>query len=351
VSPKSRLSKISHVQSACSIGVSNSETSGHHMNNILFEKEKSQSEKSLSQVSAVVLNWNGKNLLRQCLQSLQDQVYDLKEVIVVDNGSIDGSADMVKNEFPGAKLLCQQENLGAPKGRNVGIKESLKRVPAYIFTLDNDLYVDKSTISRLVKILDDNPDIGVVGAGIYYADRPDVIFSAGQWVNWTQNLVSTRGANQKDKGQFALLKDVDYVGTGAMLTRRSVFENVGLPDESYIGYGYEDTDFGIRVRKAGLRVVCYLPAKVWHRPHSGVGRYSFKKKYLESRNAIRFMRIYGTPSRWAKFTVYVTLGLVYAFFREGLRGNMGGVMGKARGLVDGIRDREELALELLKQER
>ena len=191
--------------------------------------------------------------------------------------------------------------------------------------------------------------MGVAGAGIYYADRPDVIFSAGHWINWTQNLVGTRGANKRDTGQYAPLADVDYVGTGAMLTRRQVYEEVGLLDDGFIGYGYEDTDFGIRVNKAGYRVVCYLPARVWHQPHTNIGRYSFRKKYLEGRNAIRFMNMYGSPSRWMKFVFYASLGLLYASIREGLRGNMGGVIGKARGLYDGLRGREDFARRLLEQ--
>jgi GT2 family glycosyltransferase len=318
------------------------------MDNNQLRDDESRRESS-SRVSTVTLNWNGKTVLRQCLQSLVEQDYPIEEMIVLDNGSSDGSIDMVMDEFPKVTLLRQAENLGVPKGKNIGIRKALEGKSDYIFALDNDLYSDKSTIAQLVRILDNNPDIGIVGATIYYSDRPDVIFSAGQWVNWTQNLVANRGANQKDAGRLAALEDVDYVGAGAMLARRKVFEKVGLLDEDYIGYGYDDTDFCLRVKDSGFRVVCYLPAKVWHEPQSGIGRYSYKKKYLEARNAIRFMRIYGTPPRWAKFTIYVTLGLLYAFFREGLRGNMGGVKGKAQGLVDGILSRDELARELLKQ--
>lgn len=311
----------------------------------------SQSEHRIepARVSVVILNWNGRDVLRQCLQSLEEQSYPLEDVILVDNASSDGSAEMVETEFPGVIILPQDQNLGAPKGRNVGLREALRRQSEYIFTIDNDLFGARNTIAELVRVLDEHPDIGIVGAGIYHADRPDVIFSAGHWINWTQNLVGTRGANQPDRGQLAPLEDVDYVGIGAMLTRRDVYETIGLPDEDYIGYGYEDTEYGLRARTAGYRVVCYLPAKVWHQPHTGVGRYSFKKKYLEARNAIRFMRLYGTPYRWAKFSFYAGVGLIYALVREGPRGNIGGVIGKARGLYDGLRNRDEFALRLLEE--
>jgi hypothetical protein len=92
-----------------------------------------------------------------------------------------------------------------------------------------------------------------------------------------------------------------------------------------------------------------LRSKVWHRPFSGIGRYSFKKKYLESRNVIRFLKTYGNRRSWAKFVFYAVTGLIYASIREGIRGNFMGVVGKARGLYDGLRGREDFAYDLLKR--
>jgi GT2 family glycosyltransferase len=302
-------------------------------------------------VDVVILTWNGRELLRPCLESVVASEYPLRRIIVADNGSTDGSVEMLQQEFPTVSVVCNGRNLGAPTGRNAGIEEALREEPHYIYTLDNDLTIHARAIGELVELLEQHPEIGCAGSIIYDADRRDTILAAGHYVDWTQNLVTPRGVGKVDRGQLEAIAEVDAVGTGAMLTRAAVFEQLGLLDGGYIGYGYEDTDFGMRVRRAGYKVVCYTPSKVWHRPFSSIGAYSFKKKYLESRNAIRFLRSYGTRTSWLKFAVYAIGGLGYATVREGRRGNIGGVVGKARGLWDGLRGREDLAYRLLGEPR
>jgi GT2 family glycosyltransferase len=300
-------------------------------------------------VSVVVLNWNAKMLLKECLESLRLSKYPLFKIIVVDNGSVDGSQAMVYESFSDVVLIENGENLGVPSGRNVGIQEAINDDIDYVYTIDNDLIIEPSTINEAVLFMEQHQGVGCLGSIIYYYDRKDIVFNAGHMINWTQNLVRSRGMNQRDDGQFASYAEVDYVGTGAMLTRKSVYKEVGLLDPGFIGYGYEDTDFGVRVRNAGYKVVSYTPSKVWHRPFSTIGQYSFKKKYLEGRNAIRFLRMYGNRWNWLKFLFYATGGLVYAAVREGARGNITGVVGKARGLYDGLWGREDFARTLLKQ--
>jgi GT2 family glycosyltransferase len=302
-------------------------------------------------VDVVILNWNGRELLRPCLRSVVASEYPLHRIIVADNGSTDGSVEMLEQEFPTVNVVRNGRNLGAPSGRNTGIAESMKRRPDYIYTLDNDLTIHPRAIGELVELLECHARVGCAGSIIYDSDRPNRILAAGHFVDWTQNLVTPRAVGKVDRGQFEPLAEVDGVGTGAMLTRAKVFDELGLLDDSFIGYGYEDTDFSMRVRGAGYKVVCYAPSKVWHRPFSSIGAYSFKKKYLESRNAIQFLRRYGTRKSWIKFALYAVGGLGYATVREGLRGNMGGVVGKARGLWDGLRGREDLAYQLLREPR
>jgi GT2 family glycosyltransferase len=300
-------------------------------------------------VSVVVLNWNAKDILRECILSLKRSDYPIQEIIVVDNGSTDGSATMVRRLFSDVVLIENKVNCGAPEGRNIGISRAIREDVKYVYTLDNDLTIEPTTISELVSLMERRPDVGCAGSIIYHHDKPDLIFSAGQYINWTQNIVTTREANKRDVGQLEECAEVDYVGTGAMLTRKSVFKQVGLLDPGFIGYGYEDTDFGLRTKRAGYKVVCFTRSRVWHRPFTGIGKYSFKKKYLEARNAIRFVRMYGTPRNWAKFLFYAVAGLFYAAVREGTRGNIMGVIGKAKGLYDGLRGREDFARGLLRQ--
>lgn len=304
-------------------------------------------DRSQPLVSVVVLNYNGEEVIGECLTSLRKSEYPLYEIVIVDNASHDASVAIITRDFPKAVLIQNEMNLGAPEGRNRGLQRALESRPDYIYTLDNDLTIDPVAIRELVELLERDSSIGCAGSIIYYQEPRDLIFNAGNYVNWTQNLVASRAMNSRDQGQIEECGEVDYVGSGAMLVPYMVYKKVGIFDPGFIGYGYEDTDFGLRVKAAGYRVVCFSRSKVWHRPFTAIGKYSFKKKYLEARNAIRFLRIHGTPKAWLKFSFYAIGGLVYAAVREGLRGNFMGVVGKARGLYDGLRGREDLAWDLL----
>jgi GT2 family glycosyltransferase len=299
-------------------------------------------------VSFVVVNWNGKDMLEKCLDSIHAIDYPIHETVVSDNGSTDGSIERLKTKYADKVTVIENgQNYGAPVARNIGIRHALRSDIDFIFCLDNDLIIAPDAIGKLVAVFQRDEKIAMAGALIMDMAQPDVISSAGGLVNWTQNMVKTLGMNQKLKGQFRDIWDVDYAGSGALLVPADYLRRHGLFDERFIGYGYEDTDFGMRAKTLGYRVVCCEDAKVWHRPHSGIGRYTFKKKYLETRNAIRFIRRYGTFWSWCKYLAYVIPGFAYAFVLEGSRGNLGGVIGKIRGFIDGLRDDDRLAYELL----
>jgi GT2 family glycosyltransferase len=299
-------------------------------------------------VSFVVVNWNREDLLEKCLDSILALDYPIHEIVVSDNGSTDGSTELMRTKYTGKVTAIENgQNYGAPVGRNIGIRQALKSDIDFIFCLDNDLTIAPDAIAKLVAVLQRDEKIAMAGALIMDMAQPDVISSAGGLVNWTQNMVKTLGMNQRLKGQFRDIWDVDYAGSGALFVRTDYLRQHGLFDEGFIGYGYEDTDFGMRAKKLGYRVVCCADAKVWHRPHSSIGRYSFKKKYLETRNAIRFIKRYGDTKAWIKYLFYVNAGFVYAFFSEGIKGNLPGVIGKVRGFIDGLRNRDDLALKLL----
>jgi len=299
-------------------------------------------------VSIVVVNWNGEKVILDCLKSIARLQYPWKDVIVVDNGSRDNSPALIKG-FSERKvhLIQNKSNRGAPAARNQGMVLALEKGAQYVFCLDNDLTVDSKAIGPLLEILEKNDRIAMAGALIFHHDPPQRIFSAGHKINWTQNLVGTLGANQVWKGQFSGFWDVDYVGSGAVLIRSEYIRKLGAFDESYLGYGYEDTEYGFRANNAGFRVVCCAAAQVWHKPHSGIGRYSFRKKYIETRNAVRFIKRYGKFKHWMKYLSFVLPGFAYAVIREGFRGNMPGVIGKIRGFYDGLIDNDELVYKLL----
>lgn len=299
-------------------------------------------------VSISIINWNGKNVLMDCLSAVRELEYPIYQIILVDNGSTDGSVAAVKESFPEVTLVEKDKNYGVILARNIGLRTALESPMDYVLLLDNDIIANSSTLRHMIDVAENDPTIGLVGAKLYYYDKPDVLFSAGGYINYTQNIHGNRGQNEKDRGQYDRLQEVHSLGFACMLIRRKVLETVGLLDPNYIGYGFGDTDFSMRVRHAGYKIMFCPMAKVWHKHESSSSnrRYTFRKKYLEARNAIRFVTKYGTTKDRAKYAFFVGLGIPYSAVREGLRGNLPGVIGKVCGLLDGLRGRDELALKM-----
>ncbi len=298
-------------------------------------------------VITVILTWNKRDILIEGIRSVLAMEYPANRVLVVDNASTDGSAEAVREIFPEVHVIQNDQNYGAIQGKNIGFREALKDNPEYIFALDNDLVADPMALGEMVKLAETDPAIGLVGAKIYDYEEKDLILSAGSKIDYTENVLRQYGRGQRDRGQFDHVMPVDHVGMGHILIRNSVFEAIGLLDEGYVGYGYEDVDYCVRATKAGFQILYCPTAKVWHRPHSGVGVYTFRKKYLESRNAVRFMKQHAHFGGWVKYLFFAFAGLFYALFREGLRGHISGVWGKTRGLVDGLIGNDKMVYKLM----
>jgi hypothetical protein len=235
------------------------------------------------------LNWNGRKVLLNTLRALEASRYPLCEIILVDNGSTDGSVEAVRSEFPNVTIIAERENHGASEGRNIGIRRALEQNPDYVFNIDNDIDVFPATISELVAAAAARPDAGVVGTMMYFKDKPDLIQNVGAAIRFKQNIHAPIGWRETDRGQYQDILDVDMVGSGAMLTRSDDFRTVGMFDGGYLGCQLDDTDFCMKVRAAGYRVYCNPRAKILH-DFDYQHKYTFRRKYLEAHNAVLFVK-------------------------------------------------------------
>jgi GT2 family glycosyltransferase len=291
----------------------------------------------LPKVAVVVLNYNGKVLAEKCLRSVLESPYANKEIILVDNASTDGSGAYLRALFPDVMILENPENLGVAGGRNSGFREAVSRGNDYVLSLDNDAYIDRRLIEELVAVAESDLRIGVLGPKTYSDDGSDRIQCAGGRITYTQNVCSERGAGERDRGQYDKIEDVDYFPGCGFMARREVFEKLNFVDESFHGYGHEDTDFCFRAARLGYRVVYVSKAVMWHGGSTTIGGYSPRKKYLEAVNSAYFVRKYGTPKDCAKYAFFAGFGLIYALAVQFLRGNHRAVFAKARGIWDGLR--------------
>ena len=238
-------------------------------------------------VSIVILNWNGLKDTKECLESLKDIDYPNCEIIVVDNGSTDGSCEFLKANFPYVRLIENETNLGVPEGNNCGIREARGK---YVLLLNNDVVVDRYFLKELVNVAESDPQVGAVGAAVYYYDDPGTIWVAGAMISWNSGGIRIVGRDEVDEGQFNEVTEVDYVPSCSMLVRRELFERVGYFDPKYFVY-YDETDWCIRAQRAGNKVMCNTKAKIWHKVSATSGKEGSQFSiYFRTRNRFRFMK-------------------------------------------------------------
>jgi GT2 family glycosyltransferase len=288
----------------------------------------------LPRVGVVILNYNGKSLGEQCIGSVLSCGYSEKEIFLVDNASTDGSVDYLRGIFPHVRIIENSENLGVAGGRNRGFREAIRLGSDYILSLDNDARIHDRLIEELVEVGESDPRIGVLGPKTY-SDNGSIQCAGGS-ITYTQNVCKQRGLGETDRGQYERIEDVDYFPGFGFMARREVFERLRFLDETFYGYGHEDTDFCLRAAQSGYRVVYVPKAMMWHRGSATIGGYSPQKKYLEAVNSVYFVRKYGTLKNYICYAFFAGFGLIYALAIQSLRGNHKAVFAKARGIWDGL---------------
>ena len=232
-------------------------------------------------VSVVVPNWNGMQFVGMCLDSLSKLDFMDYEVIVVDNGSTDGSREMIEEQYPGVRLLKLPDNMGFAIACNEGIKASYAE---YIVLLNNDIEVTSDWLRELYEGMERHPECGMGTTKMMFLDQRDVFYNTGDlFCSWSSG--GGRGQGEKDIGQYEKEDYVFGACAGAGIYRREFFNQVGLFDEDFFIFA-EDVDLNMRGQLQGLKAV-YLPkAKVYHIGTATVGLYSDRYVYLCKRNDI-----------------------------------------------------------------
>lgn len=233
----------------------------------------------MPEVSIIILNWNGKEHLQECLGSLKNQTFQDFETIVVDNGSEDGSQQFLKELFPWVRLIELEENIGFAGGNVVGYKHC---TGSFIVTLNNDTAVDARWLEELVKVADQSARTGMVASRICsYFDR-DRIDSLGMKI--CLDGMSRGYARGKTFSSLQHVPDRILMPSAcAALYRRQLVEQIGFFDESFFAY-CEDSDLGLRARTAGWDARLAANAVVYHKYSATAGSFSPFKLYLVERN-------------------------------------------------------------------
>ena len=249
----------------------------------------------------IVLNWNGKSDTLECLASLGRAADPSMRVLVVDNGSDDGSQDAIRRDFPAVALLELPSNLRFAGGNNAGMRRALAEGAEQIMLLNNDTTVDPAFLRTMTAALQASADTGIVAPKILYSADPRLLWYAGGEISFWTGTMRHRGIREPDDGRFDSPCETGYASGCCLLAKRSAVERIGLLDESYFMYT-EDADWCMRARRAGFRVLYEPRARVWHKVSVSAGGHlsSFKLRNKFVSN-LRFFSRYASWYHWLFF--------------------------------------------------
>lgn len=236
-------------------------------------------------VVTVILNTNRRDDTCALLASLEKMTYQNHRVIVLDNASTDGSVPAIRSAYPTVQIIALEKNLGYAGNNNVGIKAALAQHAEWVFVLNEDTILAPDCLTQLIRVGQDNAQTGIVGPMVYHHNEPDIIQSAGgkmgrDWRAWHV------AQNEFDQGLFSLAREVDWISGCAILVRRELIEQVGMLDERFFYY-WEETEWCLRARKSGWRIMHVPQAKLWHKgvqrdyhPSPSVTYYATRNRFL-----------------------------------------------------------------------
>jgi GT2 family glycosyltransferase len=220
---------------------------------------------------AVVLSWNGREDTLRCLASLTSVAHTDLGIVCVDNGSTDGSAQAVRERFPQVALIEAGTNLGYAGGNNLGLRYAIAHGAWWMMLVNNDATVATDVIAGFERAARARPRAGILAGKVYFADRPETIWFAGQRIGELFGYSGRpRGSGRRDGPRYSGLRKTGRAVGALMAVSRAAVEAVGLLDEDLFAY-VEDVDWALRIRAAGFEVVFAPGARAWHRVSASTG--------------------------------------------------------------------------------
>lgn len=261
-------------------------------------------------IAVVICNWNKKDYVIQCVESVLRSDEQDTDIYVVDNASTDGSIQALRERFGDRIVLLENpENKGGAGGFNAGIRHALDKGYPYIHLLDNDIVLDREAIRRLREALEADSSLGIAGSLIYIMDRPNVLQEMGSNVDWSVFNIKQNYHGHLDAGNLPAELECDVVPACSLMIRREVLEKIGAMDEQYFLY-WDDIDLCYRTKLAGYRVAAFSASKAWHKRGAGVHHDTFAH-YYAWRNRFYFFAKYCPDEKLDAF--------VHCFFEEWFR--------------------------------
>ena len=256
---------------------------------------------AMPKVLVLILSYNGKELLADSVSTYLANDYPNFEVVVVDNGSSDGTKEYVESTFPEAKLIRLEQNRGYSGGFNFGLDYAFNQQKAdYVLITNNDVKVDDKIVSALVETAVKDAKIGFVTGKAYYYEKPDTLQSVGKYedpIRWNGEHI---GLREIDKGQYDEVSERFFIDDIFMMVSRQVYEEVGGYDTTFF-FQAEEYDWQARAKAYGYKIMYTPHAKLWHKESMTVGKQSAFKAYYDARNPMLVILKYKEADYFRKY--------------------------------------------------
>jgi GT2 family glycosyltransferase len=286
-------------------------------------------------LTCVIVNWNLKEDTLKCVRSLLEAGATPGKMIVVDNGSTDGSSEALEEAFRGAvKVIQSDRNLGFSGGYNLGIWQALQTGAKWVLMINNDTWVAPDFLENLCSTAEAYPQYALFGPMILYATQPERIWFLGDRL--IPGLLSTRSMdkNRVARNIYPSILQVDFLNGCAILIRTQIFQEIGFFDENLFMYG-EEVDFCWRARQAGFRLAAIPAARMWHKVSASANREQSRSRYLRTRNQTHFYRKYGHHLQIPPMLVFTFLRLIKISVGDLLQGRQMLIPPMVHGWIDG----------------
>lgn len=270
-------------------------------------------------VGIIVVNWNGWRDTVSCIRSLKDLSHSNFLVVVVDNGSADGSVTRIKNAHPDIVVLDAGENRGFAGGNNIGMRYALEHGVDYLWLVNNDATVRQDSLTHLISMAEANPDIDFFGSWIGFEDHADELWFGGGEYRWQTGFMGhvahgKKASHCSGRGQ---VHSTGWITGCSLLTRATTVQRIGLLDESYFLYR-EDVEWQLRTNRKAPRALLFGDVLVFHKVgrSTGTSRSRLGTVFM-SRNYLRLARAY---AGWA-LPAWLGRWLMQYIFKPVLKGN------------------------------
>ena len=291
----------------------------------------------MQNIVIIILNLNKKDDILACLKSAYQLDYPFFKVIVVDNASTDGSQDAVRDLFPDAHLICNETNLGAPGGRNVGIDYAKKHFDfdAVLF-LDNDVLVEPAFLRHLTRAVEANKDVGIAGGKAFMEYPSTTIMSTGIDVNFNTGFIGDIGSGKQDQGQFDEERFVPAYGAFGLLVKKEVLQALNGFDDHFNPYGWGEVDLSLRAKDLGYKTL-YVPSAIIDHKGCNVGRGPIPDyEKHKTKNYLFLMKRHARGMQKVTVLIAIFVRGIFRFIALVSRGQFSVIDAQLRGFLEGM---------------